>query len=181
MKLLIILYNGSLMVKDFPTVGRSAPNCRTACDATALNQRVCQQVIVGSNFKALKITSFPIVCGSAGYTLFQFIEYMFSAITATGCAHLPKRRIRHSFKVCSRRTKLRSMEDWFPLFQFSQNVHSFYVRQWIPLSLEVLHTELTRGAHSFNSQFEIRNPKFLAPPLASNELSGAAVRLIYAT
>jgi hypothetical protein len=80
---LVILYNGSLMVHDLPPVFSSSPDGRSTRSVAALKQRVCQEVIVGRNFKTLKVTSLPIVFVFVGGTLLQFIEDILPAVTAS--------------------------------------------------------------------------------------------------
>lgn len=87
-----------LVVEDLPAFGRTPPKCRAPCSLSALQQRICQQVSIGSNFLAEKVLRLPIVFDRAGVSLLQRVEHVLPTLESSRRSHLPKTGVGHRFE-----------------------------------------------------------------------------------
>src|SRR5438552_2367062 len=111
------------MEDDLPTLRRVLPNCRAPrFPLIWLEQSIGQKVHVPSEPPTMKIRGFPFIDALVPATFFQTVQDVFSAITTTRCADLPKVRRHHVLEIGSCHPKFWPMQDWLTADQLLENI-----------------------------------------------------------
>src|SRR5688572_19385596 len=83
-------HDGAFVIHNLPTLDRATPNRGPARNPFTLNQSVSDQIIVGSNFKTMKVSDLPDVLCRVFVSRWEGVQNELAAESATGGADLPK-------------------------------------------------------------------------------------------